>query len=76
MWIAVLSFPMLGGDFVAAPYNDQYATGYAFREWAAAQWKALGHFPLWNPELYAGLPFVAAMHGDLFYPTAFLRPLI
>ena len=73
LWIAILSLPMLGGDFVAAPYNDQYATGLAFREWAASQWKALGHFPLWNPELYAGLPFVAAMHGDLFYPTTFLR---
>lgn len=76
MWVAILSIPMLSGKFVAAAYNDQYSTGYAFREWAATQWKALGHFPLWNPELFVGMPFVAGMHGDLFYPTAFLRLIL
>ena len=76
LWIAILSLPMWSGQFLAAPYNDQYATGYAFREWAANQWKALGHFPLWNPEIYGGLPFVASMHGDVFYPTAWLRLLL
>ena len=73
VWIAILSLPMLSGKFVAGPYNDQYSTGYAFREWAAHQWKSLGHFPLWNPEIYGGMPHVAGMHGDLFYPTAWLR---
>lgn len=72
-WIAVLTLPMWSGKFAATYFNDQWATGYAFREWAAEQWKALGHFPLWNPEIFAGLPFVGGMHGDLFYPTAFLR---
>ncbi len=76
LWVAILSLPMLSGDFVAAPYNDQYATGYAFREWAANQWRALGHVPLWNPEILGGLPFVAGMHGDVFYPTAFLRLIL
>jgi hypothetical protein len=76
LWIILLSLPMLTGNFIAAPYNDQYFTGYAFRHWAAVQWKALGHFPLWNPEIYAGLPFVGGMHGDLFYPTAWLRLLL
>lgn len=76
LWIAILSLPMWGGAFLASPWSDQYATGYAFRQWGAEQWKALGHVPLWNPEIFGGLPFVAAMHGDIFYPTAWLRLLL
>jgi len=29
--------------------------------------------PLWNPEIFGGMPFVAGMHGDVLYPTAWLR---
>ena len=32
-----------------------------------------GHIPEWNPYLFGGLPYIAAMHGDIFYPTAWLR---
>ncbi|MEQ1692980.1 MAG: hypothetical protein ABMA00_16950, partial [Gemmatimonas sp.] len=33
-----------------------------------------GHgFPLWNPYQFGGMPYVAAMHGDIFYPTFLLR---
>lgn len=73
LFVFILSLPMFRGAFVAASYNDQYSTGYAFRVWAAHQWRTLGHVPLWNPEIYGGLPFVGGMHGDIFYPTAFLR---
>ena len=72
-WIAVLSIPMLSGAFLAAPYNDQYSSGYAYRAWAAEWWKKLGHVPLWNPEIFGGMPFVGGMHGDVLYPTAWLR---
>jgi hypothetical protein len=73
LWIALLSVPMLSGGFLAASYNDQYSSGYAYRAWAAEWWKALGHVPLWNPEIFGGMPFVAGMHGDVLYPTAWLR---
>jgi hypothetical protein len=73
LWIAILSIPMLSGAFVAAPYNDQYSSGYAYRTWAAEWWKRLGHIPLWNPEILGGLPFIGATHGDVLYPTAWLR---
>jgi hypothetical protein len=73
LWVVVLSLPMLAGKFLAAPWSDQYATGYAFRAWGAEQWKATGRVPLWNPEIFGGMPFVAGMHGDIFYPTAWLR---
>jgi len=73
LWVALLSLPMLQGKWLASPFGDQHAAGYAFRSWGAEWWHRLGHVPLWNPELFGGLPFVAAGHGDIFYPTSFLR---
>jgi hypothetical protein len=73
LWVAILSLPMLAGKWLASPYSDQYATGYAFRAWGAEWWKRFGHVPLWEPELFGGMPFVGASHGDIFYPTSFLR---
>jgi hypothetical protein len=35
-----------------------------------------GGFPLWNPYLMGGMPYVAAMHGDTFYPTFLLRAVL
>src|SRR5438128_9394896 len=64
---------MLQGKWLASPWGDQYAAGYAARHWGAEWWHRLGHVPLWNPELFGGLPFVAAGHGDIFYATSFLR---
>jgi hypothetical protein len=76
LWVAILSLPMLAGKWLASPYSDQYAAGYAFRAWGAEWWKRLGHVPLWEPELFGGMPFVGASHGDIFYPTSFLRLLL
>ena len=68
-----LAYPALAGQFLVNPRSDQYIAGYAFREFAAASLRQTGHFPLWNPYLFGGLPYVAAMHGDIFYPTFLLR---
>ena len=68
-----LGYPALAGRFLASPISDQYVAGYAFREFAAASLRETGTFPLWNPYLFGGMPFVAAMHGDVFYPTFLLR---
>ncbi|UCD24482.1 MAG: hypothetical protein JSW51_00760, partial [Gemmatimonadota bacterium] len=76
VWIALLSVLMWGGLFLASPVSDQFGTGYAWRLWQAEQWKALGHMPLWNPDIFGGLPYVGAMHGDIFYPTAWLRLIL
>jgi hypothetical protein len=68
-----LGWPALAGRFLVNPNSDQYIAGYAFREFAAS-WMRSGHgMPLWNPYLFGGMPYVAAMHGDIFYPTALLR---
>jgi membrane protein YfhO len=71
-----LAYPALGGQFLVNPNSDQYMAGYAFRELAATTLKTSGQIPQWNPYLYAGLPYVAAMHGDIFYPTLLLRWLL
>ncbi len=76
LWVVILSLPMLAGRWLANPYSDQYATGYAFRAWGAEWWKRFGHVPLWEPELFGGMPFVGASHGDIFYPTSFLRLIL
>jgi hypothetical protein len=63
--------PMLAGKFLIG--DDQYLAGYAFRAWGAQMFRENGAIPQWNPYLFGGMPFVAAMHGDIFYPTAWLR---
>jgi hypothetical protein len=68
-----LAHPALRGLFLANSWSDQFMAGYAFREFAAATLRETGGFPLWNPYLYGGMPYVAAMHGDIFYPTFLLR---
>src|SRR5215212_2289348 len=68
-----LAWPALAGKFLVGSNSDQYIAGYAFREFAASTLRATGHFPLWNPYLFGGMPYIAAMHGDIFYPTFLLR---
>jgi hypothetical protein len=68
-----LAYPALAGQFLVNSNSDQYKAGYAFREFAAAYMKQTGGFPQWNPYLLGGMPYVAAMHGDIFYPTFLLR---
>ena len=71
--VMALGFPALAGKFLAGEYSDQFIAGYAFREFGASVLKATGGFAQWNPYLFGGMPFVAAMHGDIFYPTFLLR---
>lgn len=71
-----LGFPALGGGFLVNPRSDQFLAGYAFRAFAAESLKSGHGFPLWNPYLFGGMPYVAAMHGDIFYPTFLLRMIM
>jgi len=69
----VLAYPALSGQFLVNIYSDQYIAGYSFRDFGAQVLRATGGFALWNPYLFGGMPYVGAMHGDIFYPTALLR---
>jgi hypothetical protein len=66
-----LCWPMLSGGFLLG--DDQYVAGYGFRLFGAEFFRATGHIPEWNPYLFGGLPYIAALHGDIFYPSAWLR---
>jgi len=68
-----LCWPMLVGRFLVSGQSDQYVAGYAFRSFGAEFFRAHHRIPEWNPYLFGGLPFIAAQHGDVFYPTAWLR---
>lgn len=69
----ILAYPALSGEFLVNMRSDQYQAGYSFRDFGAQVLRATGGFALWNPYLFGGMPFVGAMHGDIFYPTALLR---
>lgn len=69
----LLAYPALAGNFLINPRSDQYTAGFSFREFARSYFAEHGSIPQWNPYLYGGMPFVDAMHGDTFYPTAWLR---
>ncbi len=69
----LLCYPALSGLTLLNENSDQYIAGFAFRDFAAQALRAGTGFPLWSPYLFGGMPYVAAMHGDIFYPTFLLR---
>ncbi|MFL5578964.1 MAG: hypothetical protein ACJ8AO_01220, partial [Gemmatimonadaceae bacterium] len=71
-----LGYPALTGQFLISPISDQLLGGYPVREFAAASLRAGQGIPLWNPYIMGGLPYVAAMHGDIYYPTFLLRAVL
>jgi hypothetical protein len=71
-----LAYPALAGGFLVSPISDQFIGGFPVRDFAAMSLKSGHGIPLWNPYLFGGLPYVAAMHGDIFYPTFLLRMLL
>ena len=73
LWPLLLSLPMFAGMWLASQWSDQYTAGLPFHAWSAEWFKRSGHLPLWNPEIFGGMPFVAAGSGDIFYPTWLLR---
>lgn len=69
-----LLWPLLGGRIMfGGMRSDMFVAGYAFRLFGAETFKHTGSIPEWNPYLFGGLPYIGAMHGDIFYPTAWLR---
>jgi hypothetical protein len=53
--------------------TDVVALGYFARHFYVEAVRSLNTFPQWNPYIFGGLPFVDAMHGDIFYPTTVLK---
>ncbi len=58
--------------------TDMLSQAYQLRKFAVDQLRSGAGFPLWNPYVYGGLPFLAILPGPVFYPTSlsyFLMPL-
>jgi hypothetical protein len=72
----ILAYPALRGGFLVNPHSDQFIGGWPVRDFAGQSLKAGQGVPQWNPYLFGGLPYIAAMHGDIFYPTALLRLIL
>ena len=69
-----LLWPLLSGQIMfGGARSDMFIAGYSFRLFGADAFTTTGSIPQWNPFLFGGLPYIAAMHGDIFYPTAWLR---
>ena len=71
--VAVLFWPLTAGKFLGGLLSDQYSAGFSFRNFGAEYFLQHGSIPQWNPYLFGGMPYIGAMHGDIFYPTAWLR---
>jgi hypothetical protein len=70
----LLLWPLLTGQILfGGARSDMFIAGYSFRLFGAESFTQTGTIPQWNPFLFGGLPYIAAMHGDIFYPTAWLR---
>lgn len=50
--------------------TDTFALSYFARQFYTSFVTEMGRFPLWNPLLFGGIPFVDGMHGDIFYPPS------
>lgn len=50
--------------------TDTVALSYFARSFYTNFVNAFHRFPLWDPLLYGGLPFIDGMHGDIFYPPS------
>lgn len=72
--VMTVAWPALTGGFLVSPISDQYIGGFPVRDFAAQSLKAGLGIPLWNPYIFGGMPYIAAMGvGDVFYPTQLLR---
>ena len=49
---------------------DTYALSYFARHFYTTFIAQTGQFPVWQPLLFGGMPFVDGMHGDIFYPPS------
>lgn len=56
--------------------TDLLAGNVFFRHFFAEFFKSHGSWPLWDPYIHGGMPFVDGMHGDIFYIPSFFFYLL
>ncbi|MFA4905304.1 MAG: YfhO family protein [Candidatus Margulisiibacteriota bacterium] len=71
---AIFFFRFLDGSEIFA-FKDLSRYFYPLRHLMVEQARA-GHFPLWNPYIFCGMPLLAAMQIGFFYPLTILYYLL
>jgi len=64
-------------DFVFGPGRMLFGTdmidqAFQLREFGVEEIRSGRGFPLWNPFVYGGLPYLAVLPGPVFYPSSLL----
>lgn len=52
--------------------TDMLDQAFQLREFGVEEIRSGRGFPLWNPFVYGGLPYLAVLPGPVFYPTSLL----
>ncbi len=52
--------------------DDMINEGYQLRSFGVGEIRSGRGFPLWNPFVYGGQPYLAILPGPVFYPTSLL----
>jgi hypothetical protein len=52
--------------------SDMLEQAYQLRKFAIDELRAGRGFPLWNPFVYGGLPYLSVLPGPVFYPSSLL----
>ena len=79
--VSVLLTILFYRDFVFGPETMLFGTdmldqAYQLRKFGVEEIKSGRGFPLWNPFVYGGLPYLAVLPGPVFYPTSLLYLLM
>ena len=77
-WAAPLVYALatiiLFREFILGPDTilgvDSLALSYFARNFYTQFIQSFHTFPLWQPMLFGGMPFIDGMHGDIFYPPS------
>ena len=72
-WLTMFFFSrfLFGGGMLFG--TDTMGLGYFAHSFYREYIRQFGAYPLWEPLLHGGMPFHAAMHGDVLYPTRLLE---
>jgi hypothetical protein len=75
--VCVLLSILFYREFVFGPGTMLFGTdmldqAYQLRKFGVEEVKSGRGFPLWNPFVYGGLPYLAVLPGPVFYPTSLL----
>jgi len=71
--VTVILFRAFIFDDVMLFATDTIPDGVYTRQYYKDYHEEFGGIPRWNPLILGGLPFIDAMHGDTFYPGAWLK---